>query len=113
MGKEDEARFLPTYLLSDDTMTTASDQPLSMLPTASSPAVQVGLATSFETDNNYGYMDAKSLPTFFNESCHNKKLSLRKTLSLRVAGPWSRTGGGDGRPQPDNREFRVTVRHNS
>ncbi len=26
----------------------------------------------------------------------------------RVAGPWSKTGG-DGRPQPDNREFRVTV----
>ena len=27
----------------------------------------------------------------------------------RVAGPWSQTGG-DGRQQPDNREFRLTVR---
>ena len=83
MGKEDEARFLPTDLLSDDTMTIAADQPLSMLPTALSPAAQAGLPTSLETDNNYGYTDTKSLPTFLNESCHNKKPSLRKTLSLQ------------------------------
>lgn len=83
MGKEDEARFLPTDLLSDDTTTTTVDQPLPQLSTASSTAAHVELSTSFETDNDYGYTDAKSLPTFLNESCHNKKQSLRKTLSLQ------------------------------
>jgi len=83
MGKEDEARFLPTDLLSDDTTTTASDQPLPLLPTAASTAAQVELPTSFETVNDYGYTDAKSLPTFLSETCQNKKQSLRKTLSLQ------------------------------
>jgi hypothetical protein len=76
MGKEDEARFLPTDLLSDET--TTSEQ-LS-LPSA------VAELPAAELENDYGYTDAKSLPTFIGDSVSPspmKKQSLRKTLSLQ------------------------------
>jgi hypothetical protein len=70
MGKEDEARFLPTDLLSDET-TTAVD--LS------------NVKLSSELDNDYGFADSKSLPTFLGElgPAIVKKPSLRKTVSLQ------------------------------
>ena len=76
MGKEDEARFLPTDLLSDET--TTSEQ-LSLPTTA-------GELPAAELENDYGYTDVKSLPTFIGDSTSPspmKKQSLRKTLSLQ------------------------------
>lgn len=75
MGKEDEARFLPTDLLSDEM--TAVDKPLPLLTAA------VDIAP-VEIENDYGYTDSKSLPTFLTESPRtSKKSSLRKSLSLQ------------------------------
>ena len=76
MGKEDEARFLPTDLLSDEM--TAVDKPLPLLTAA------VDISAAVEIENDYGYTDSKSLPTFLTESPRTcKKSSLRKTLSLQ------------------------------
>lgn len=61
MGKEDEARFLPTDLLSDEL----------------TPADPVD-----DSDTDYGYNDVKSLPSFPTEPS-SKKQPLRKTLSLQ------------------------------
>jgi hypothetical protein len=74
MGVEDEARFLPTDLLSDE-MTTV-DKPLPVLAAVDLAPVEI--------ENDYGYTDSKSLPTFLTESPRtSKKSSLRKALSLQ------------------------------
>jgi len=80
MGKEDEARFLPTDLLSDET--TTADQQLQLSTAANLPIVKL----SPDLDNDYGFADSKSLPTFLGETAApmmNKKQSLRKAVSLQ------------------------------
>ena len=89
MGKEDEARFLPTDLLSDETTTTTTtttttaEQQQLIQPSTAADLPVVKLTPDLDID--YGFADSKSLPTFLGEPAPpmGKKQSLRKAVSLQ------------------------------
>ena len=83
MGKEDEARFLPTDLLSDET-TTAEQQQQQLIQLSTAADLPV-VKLSPDLDSDYGFTDSKSLPTFLGETAPpmSKKQSLRKAVSLQ------------------------------
>ena len=88
MGKEDEARFLPIDLLSDVETTTSTEQQLTSPTSTVKQQTVVDLPTvkmASEQDNDYGFSDSKSLPTFLGDfgPIVNKKQILRKTVSLQ------------------------------